>query len=319
MHRLIIHRLVLAVVALLGLGVCLAVGELALRMMGLGNPLLYRTHPVYGYELLPAQQERRLRGANVTVDADGLRGTSKWEGHNKILFVGDSVTWGGTYNDDAEIFSSLTCELLAQSTGTKFVCGNAGTNAYGVRNMLGRLRWGPIQDAEYVVLTVVSGDFYRGMAQLHALPHFSKKPQPPLKATWEALAFAIEVVRSELRFLEGGYSSPNFTEAEKLEVRLVIEDLQSFVSHWRGKRLLLVWVPSRKWTRGEQEMKEKYVIDLLKDTFGPILLDASPYFAPLGDAAYYDAWHLEPPGHAAMAQAISAELSAHVKAAANLP
>ena len=307
----------LAVVVVLGIATCLAIGEFALRTIGLGDPLLYRTHAVYGYELLPAQQAKRLRGAKVTIDANGLRGTSKWDGHNKILFVGDSVTYGGSYVDDAELFSSLTCDLLTKSTGTEFVCGNAGTNGYGVRNMIGRLRWGPIQDAEYVILAVISDDFYRGLPQLHGLPYFSKRPEPPLKATLEALAFAIDVVRTKLRFVEGGYSERNFTENDKLEARLVIEDLQNFIAHWRGKRLLLIWVPSRKWTRGEHEMKEKYVFDLLRNNFGPTLLDASRYLAPLEDAAYYDGGHLERPGHAAMAQAISAELLAHMKATTN--
>ena len=47
-----------------------------------------------------------------------------------IIFVSDSVTYGGSYIDDTELFSSRYCE-----NNSKLICLNAGVNGWGTYNM----------------------------------------------------------------------------------------------------------------------------------------------------------------------------------------
>src|SRR5690349_17561288 len=134
-------RLAFAGVVCVLLLVIVGMAEIAARYVGLCNPVVYYTNASYRYAPMPNQSAVRLRGARVTVDSAGLRGTEDCStpADSKILFIGDSVTWGGSYIDDKDTFAVGVCDRLEQSTGKRFVCGNAGVNAYGTDNMAARV------------------------------------------------------------------------------------------------------------------------------------------------------------------------------------
>src|SRR3954468_4589367 len=73
--------------------------EIYLRHLGLGDPILFYANDTYRYAPRPNQHQARQRGAEVTIDSKGLRGTKDWTSpaDATILFIGDSVTWAGTY------------------------------------------------------------------------------------------------------------------------------------------------------------------------------------------------------------------------------
>ena len=108
-----------------------------LRSYGLGDPIIYYQDAAYGYSLEPSQKSVRLRNSVITINESGLRSQDNWDlaKGKRILFMGDSVTYGGSYVDDSEIFSTLVCGYIPDST-----CGNAGVNGYGVLNMVLRSR-----------------------------------------------------------------------------------------------------------------------------------------------------------------------------------
>ena len=81
-------------------------------------------------------KKKRLEGSYVTINEAILRSINPWNSEKKkILFLGDSVTYGGSYIDDKDIFSSKVCEKLKN-----FICGNAGVNAYGVLNIVLKIK-----------------------------------------------------------------------------------------------------------------------------------------------------------------------------------
>ena len=88
----------------------------------------------------------------------GARGLENWrEDGVNILFLGDSVTYGGSEIDDSQTFSSLTCANIAN-----WSCHNAGVNACGILNMVARSRYDSrINDASFRIFTFISGDFDR--------------------------------------------------------------------------------------------------------------------------------------------------------------
>jgi hypothetical protein len=164
---------------------CLLALELFLRTFsGLGNPPLYELSPLYGYRLKANQViEPRggigfLYGARITTNNLGLRAAGEWDPNpaGKILFLGDSVTYGGQYVADTQLFSSI-----AGSSLPGWQIGNGAVNAWGIGNMLGLIKGYGFSPAEVVVTCVIEGDFYRGTARASSMPLWTKRPRSALQ------------------------------------------------------------------------------------------------------------------------------------------
>ncbi len=178
----------------------LAGAEIYLRHLGLGDPILFYTNDTYRYAPQPNQRQSRQRGAEVTIDSKGLRGVKDWTSPAdlKILFIGDSVTWAGTYIGDKDTFVQGVCDRLEQATGKRFVCGNAGVNQYGVDNMAARIRARGVDDEDILVVTLISHDTVRGLADPEGFFHATGHPPPPFRAVWEAGSYVVWRTRQYL-------------------------------------------------------------------------------------------------------------------------
>ena len=166
------------------------VTEIYLKYVGLGDPIIYDPNFVYGYAPRINQKKNRLKDSTVTINDVGLRAIYDWkenENKKKIIFFGDSVTYGGSYIDDRETFSHLTCEYL---NDINYLCGNAGVNAYGIHNIVYRSRYDTrIADDNLRIFILVPDDFYRGL-QDHNTAHFYMKENNFLfPAIFEAINF----------------------------------------------------------------------------------------------------------------------------------
>ena len=168
---------VLLTIALL---LCLLIFELFLRTFsGLGNPPLYEISPLYGYRLKPSQViEPRggmgfLYGARVTTNNLGLRAAGEWDSNpaGKILFMGDSVTYGGQYIADSQLFSSVAASSLQG-----WQVGNGANNAWGIENIVGLIKDYDFSPAGVVVTCVIEGDFYRGLTRASSMPLWTERP-----------------------------------------------------------------------------------------------------------------------------------------------
>ena len=92
--------------------------EVTARFIGLGNPLIYQADSVVGYRLRPNQNNKRFKNATVSTDSEGFRvspGKKSDPLTDIFVFVGDSVTYGGSYIDDTELFSSIFCANRSNS------------------------------------------------------------------------------------------------------------------------------------------------------------------------------------------------------------
>ena len=119
----------LKVILLLTLLVSLT--EFILRVIGFGEPVLYQNNG--NYILKPNQKVKRFKGSKVIINKFGMRTNYKWSDNknlNKILFFGDSVTFGGSYVDNLNLFSEKFCKIKKNS-----ICGNYGTNGYKLENI----------------------------------------------------------------------------------------------------------------------------------------------------------------------------------------
>ena len=146
--------------------------EIYLKNVGLGDPVTYDDNYVYGYSPKTNQKKERFNGSYVTINDVGLRSVNDWnknKENKKIVFFGDSVTYGGSYIDDKDTFAHLTCENLNKSN---YICGNAGVNSYGIFNIVFRSRYDyRIKDDDIRIFVVIPDDFYRGL-QNYKTAHF---------------------------------------------------------------------------------------------------------------------------------------------------
>ena len=162
-----------AVVGVISLAI-LILAELGLRIMyGLGDPVLYQSSPLYGYRLQPNQLVHRFHGAEIRVNNLGLRADRDWDTTrtNKILFLGNSVTYGGSYIGTTELFSHLAVQGLEGYLG-----GNAGVNGWGVENIHALVVDDDFTPASIYVSVLQEMDFYRGLSKLSGKPFWSTKP-----------------------------------------------------------------------------------------------------------------------------------------------
>lgn len=157
------------------------------EFIGLGDPIRYDKDFVYGFAPKANQKKKRLKDSIVTINESGLRSIGNWRDSKKkkILFIGDSVTYGGSYIDDKKIFSHLVCEELK-----KFICGNAGVNAYGIINMVNRSRYDErIQDSDIVIFLFSGFNFTREYASSEIAHFYLNNDDYFLSGLMEAISF----------------------------------------------------------------------------------------------------------------------------------
>ena len=164
--------------------------EIYLKYVGLGDPVIYDSNFVYGYAPRPNQKNNRLNNSTITINDVGLRTIYNWKKNKdkkKIIFFGDSVTYGGSYIDDRETFAHLTCEYI---NNIKYICGNAGVNSYGIFNVVYRSRYDKrIADDDLRIFILVPDDFYRGLQDYNTAHFYMKTNNSLFPAISEAINF----------------------------------------------------------------------------------------------------------------------------------
>jgi lysophospholipase L1-like esterase len=276
----------------------LAAAELMARWIGLGEPIVYATNAAYRYAPVPGQHVVRRDGASVTIGPEGLRGIEPWSGtaDHRILFLGDSVTWGGTNTDDARLFAHLTCAELEARLAQKFVCGNAGVNGYGTENMIARLRYDPnLALADTVVVTLISVDPIRGTSDLASAHFFSRPPAGPLRGLWEVAAFGAFKTAAILRWGSGSYDS-------RLDIPVAKDALQRLYAELRrleesGTSVLIVFSPHKDEFEGDADALDAAVRDDLAASGFRLLDLTEPMRAEISRGVYHDNVHLNELGH----------------------
>jgi hypothetical protein len=271
--------------------------EIYLRWIGLGNPLLYYTNASYRYALQPNQHELRREGAHVTIDSAGLRGVPDWSApaDAKILFIGDSITYGGSYVDDKDTFAHQTCVHLAAALKHRFTCGNAGVNGYGTDNMAERIRYKPFNDEAAVVVTLEAEDSIRGLADLRSNYFFTRSPPGPFKALSEAATFLAWNIFNIMRPYGLSYHRDDDFRVSKRS----LENLYSALRETYGadRKVLIVLSPFRFHLNGH----ETEFVHAVQASLGQSGFDVLDMHGPVSKAVtadfYSDDVHLDVVGN----------------------
>jgi len=305
----IVRGRVLAGLGRLALGVAaallaLAAAEAGLRLLGLGHPILYDNRATYGYRPLPDQTRRRLFGARVHVNGLGLRGPDAPPDALRLLFLGDSVTWGGSYVDDAQLFGTIAADVVAERLPGRFpsiVAEDAGVNGWGPQNVLALIEERGGFGSPVWVLTLIEDDFRREKTRINEVPYFNVAPSTALE---------------ELLVLAGYKVVTAYKRAKPAEdlARIAADDVGACsrifaASQHAGARMLVVWHPTVLALAGREPEPSKAALFGAATAAGVPVLDLGPAYRAAGDGLYADGVHLSAAGHRVAGRAIGERLA----------
>jgi len=280
-------------IAIVGAPIILA--ELLLRHAGLGNPILFYANSSYRFAPAANQQQVRRNGARVTIDSKGFRAVKDWSSlaDGKLLFIGDSVTWGGTSIDDQDTFAAGVCQRLAQATGKSFVCGNAGVNQYGTDNMAERIRYKNIDDETALIVTLISDDTLRGLHDADGSFFFVDPPPGPVRASWEAATFLVWRLYRAMRPV------PHRPDDDMRVAERSLENLFAAIRETQrpGRRVLIVLSPVERELGGKETPLTHRVRSVLERSGFDFLDLHAPVAAGHSSGFYSDGQHLDVKGH----------------------
>ena len=277
--------------------------ELGLRfIVGFGNPIVYDNTFAWGYRPVPNQEVRRAAGKRVRVNNLGLRARRDWPALDdttrlRLLYLGDSVTWGGTYLDDSETFAERSGERLASVLGRDVLAGNAAVNAWGplnIKGLTGRLGF---MGAKAVVLVVPQDVLDRGMSQIGESPFWNHKPPSALEellSSWLAYPFGARRYLKKDAFVTA--AEVDSFRAATIQVYLEIANR----ARESDAVVLLVWHPSQSAVAGrKQEPHRERFLEACRRAGYPAV-DMTPILRQQsggGEGLFVDPVHLSSRGH----------------------
>tara|TARA_Y100001968_G_scaffold308967_1_gene328330 strand:+ start:571 stop:1524 length:954 start_codon:yes stop_codon:yes gene_type:complete len=314
LKRLITNILLSSISISFGIIVC----EFAGRSFGLGNPLLYKEDELVGYRLRPNQNKKRLKNSFVSTDFEGFRfdpNQKKDLSAEIIIFVGDSVTYGGSYIDNSNLFSSIYCD-----DSTNLVCLNSGVNSWGTYNMgrfISNFSLYSTRIPSKFVLIILPGDDLRNLSQLSSLPYWSASPKHP-KAINELLNYSL------LRYIVPSLRSQNLefnkdvvkeSNIKSQTIKQSWQDLDNYIKSSESKVEIVLTPPKRWFEKSQQSQSDIKLYDQYLSMISQnqnVLKTCNLYYFVRDDYSsidYVDSVHLSNSGHKKWAKYIKSCLS----------
>jgi lysophospholipase L1-like esterase len=286
--------------------------EAGLRLVGLGTPVLYENRAACGYRPRPDQTRRRIGGATVHVNHLGLRGpdvaATPPPGALRLLFLGDSVTWGGSYIDDRDLFATVAGERVRQRLSGRFAAVealDAGVNAWGPENVLGLLRESGGFASHVWVWILLDDDFVREKTHFGEVPYFAVAPW----SAWEEL-----LVLASYKIVTRYKGAKPAADAEAIATRnLAVCREAAALARSVGARLVLAWHPAASELAGGAARHAPALRDLAMSEGIPFV-DLGPSYRRTREPAelYVDGMHLTRAGHRVVGEALAEQVIALV-------
>ena len=269
---------------------------------GLGDPIIYKYSKIYGYEIKPNQKIKR-RGNKIFINNMGMRSSQNWvennlKNMNKILFFGDSVTYGGSIVSNKDLFSERICKLL-NNNKSKYICGNYGVNGFSFFSISQLIKYKKIDSDSLIVITLIGNDFTRSFHNIGSQPFWGKKINNFYPALTEILFIFIDRYRNLIKY--DFADEDNFFDNNKK----YYDDLfLNFTKSLENKKYIIFYSPSKSEINGSNEylyFKEKLssydnFFDLTKIRFNK------------KEEMYYDHIHLNKMGHKVYADYMSEKI-----------
>lgn len=279
--------------------------EIALKSLtGLGRPVLFEAHPAYGYRLQPNQETWRFGGAHFRINNLGLRAREDWDRgvRDKVLFLGDSVTYGGNHISNEQLFSERAVQGLPGLRS-----GNAGVPNWGVENVYGLVVEQGFLPAATYVTTFIEDDFYRGLTSGRNRPWI--KYQTPYFALQELAEFVWHKYFRNTAELNRREREGEPPQARVERAARKLKALDEFLKA-RGYKHVIFISPTRQQVLEGRPRDARVKAELERHGVDALyLLDRLPAAAAQERRAWYqDNDHLTAQGHALWGRLIREEL-----------
>jgi hypothetical protein len=288
--------------------VVLAACEAVLRFgFGLGNPILIEPDAACSYILKPDQDVIRF-SAHTHINHDGMRAddlpAQRAPRALRLLFVGDSITYGTTRVDQREIFTEVLHRDLPALLHRPVEVLNASASAWAPDNELAYVRSRGSFQSDIVLLVLNDGDLSQPrstLAQVGAeLPQ--KRPATAIGELYSRYIRPRWLHRAEKQ--DAGDSADANAGKVVRENLADLDAMHALVTH-AGARLMVVFIPFPKDLPAASATSEA----LLKKwcgTYGVAMFDLTSAEAPYAaDTITLDhGIHLNATGHRVVAQAM---------------
>jgi hypothetical protein len=220
----------------------------------------------------------------------------------RLLFLGDSVTFGGSYVDDRLLFGTVAADELRARTGVPTEALVAGVNAWGPANVVGLVRATGGFDSSVWVVTALEDDFRREKTRIAETPYFNVAPRFALE---EALVYGAYTVL-------GWYRVPRPPEDLEPLGRRNLARFGAVAAAGRraGARVLLVWHPTEGALLWNEPEPHRAPYLALAARTGATALDLAAAYRAARSPVYVDGMHLSVAGHQAAGRAIGETIAA---------
>lgn len=170
------------------------VGELVLRFaFGFCDALLYRESDKYEYIAQPNQDRHRF-GAHIYYNSYSQRNDEPDSTKVRVLGLGDSVIFGGTWMDQ----DSLASTLFSEATGTQML--NISAGSWGPDNCAAYLKENGTFGASAMILVCSSHDAFDVMTHVPVVGVVPTYPDRQYKLAWTELIDRYLVPRIRMMF-----------------------------------------------------------------------------------------------------------------------
>jgi len=281
--------------------------ECVLRfVLGLGNPVLIQSDPACGYLLKPHQDVYRFF-AHTRTDGYGMRSdaASEWPapGALRLLFVGDSITYGTSRVDQSQLFTEILHRELPARLHRPVEVLNASAGAWAIDNELSFVRSRGTFHAQIVVLVLNSGDLSQPRSTIsqvgEGLP--SRRESTALGELYTRY-LTPKIFHRKVKTDSGDLADYNAEET----VRSNLADLDQFraLVSAHGAQMVLVYTPFQIDVPGGRHWAE--ILRGWSTTHQVPLLDLSPFQAPypFRQITLDKGIHFNAQGHRVVADAI---------------
>lgn len=225
-----------------------AVGaELLLRfVLGLGNPVVVVPDAACSYTLAPNQHTWRFF-CHTHTDQYGMRSDAfapvPPPGTLRVMFVGDSVTYGTSHVDQSRIFTELLHRGLPSVAHEPVEVLNASAGAWAIDNELSWLRSRGTFHSGIVVLVLNSGDLGQPRAEIADLGEDTAQNRSATAIGEVWTRFLKPRLLHRAPHADAGDTAGN--NAETIRANLAELDAFQKLAAADGARMALLYIPFR--------------------------------------------------------------------------
>jgi hypothetical protein len=238
-----VFRAIIALILLVG------IIEAVLRIgLGLGNPVLITPDVACSYILKPDQDVRRFF-ARTHTNHYGMRSDEVPSMHEagvlRLMFVGDSITYGTSRVDQDQLFTESIHRDLPAIVHRPVEVLNASAGAWAPDNELSYIRSRGIFQSDIVLLVLNDGDLTQPRNTITAVGDDLPQKRP---ATAIGELFTRYIKPRIGHFLGRSDAGDRIVANSDDVIRRNLEDLDSFdeLVKSQGARLIMVYIPFRR-------------------------------------------------------------------------